>query len=334
MRQRRSAAASFLLALALAACSAAPVKAPPTALLATLGAEVRDVVQALGPGARAAVWFGTADGEALLAWNADTPMPSASAIKAAYLVELFAAQADAAPSPLAIPPAVPTLTDVPFAPPRGLDAPLPGADAVLADAAHPAVAHFSPAQRATAQRLLGGQSTRRIAEAMVSGRGVDNVTYNIAANLVTARLGGPRELTQRLHARDARLCGLVVRRYMLADRKANGDNEATAASLAAVHAMLAQGRVPGVAAATVQACVRVLADGEDTVGRAVFRKDGALDSDPVTRTRAGWRRGADGTRVFAVLIAQDGVAAAERGAAGRRLEDAAQRIEELLYVSR
>jgi hypothetical protein len=261
-------------------------------------------------------------------------MPVASAIKAAYLVELFAAEADAKPSPLAIPPTVPTLTDVPFAPSPGLDAPLLGADAVLADAAHPAVAHFTPAQRATAQRLLGGQSTRRIAEAMVSGRGVDNVTYNLAANLVTARLGGPRELTQRLHARDARLRGLVVRRYMLADRTANGDNEATAASLAAVHAMLAQGCVPGVASTTVQACRRVLAVGDDAAGRSVFRKDGALDSDPVTRTRAGWRRGADGTRVFAVLLAQDGVAAAERGPAGRRLDDAARRIEDLLFVAR
>lgn len=335
MRIRRAIASLLVasLALALAACgapSAAAPRAAPSPLPAGLGQQVADVVAGLGPTARAAVWFGTADGEALLAWNADAPMPAASAIKAAFLVELFAAQAAAAASPLAIPPAMPTLTDVPFVPKPGLDAPLAGADAVLADAAHPAVAHFAPAQRATATRLLGGRSARRIAEAMITGKGVDNATYNVAANLVTARLGGPAALTQRLHARDPRWDGLQVRRYMLADRRAHGDNEATAASLAAVHAALATGRVRGVDAATLQACRTVLADGEDASGRAVFRKDGALDSAPATRTRAGWRDGRDGARVFAILLADDRAGAA----AGEQLDDAAQRIEALLFAPR
>lgn len=326
MRIRRAIASLLVasLALALAACgtpSAAAPRAAPSPLPAGLGQQVADVVAGLGPTARAAVWFGTADGEGLLAWNADAPMPAASAIKAAFLVELFAAQAAAAASPLAIPPAMPTLTDVPFVPKPGLDAPLAGADAVLADAAHPAVAHFTPAQRATATRLLGGRSARRIAEAMITGKGVDNATYNVAANLVTARLGGPAALTQRLHARDPRWGGLQVRRYMLADRRAHGDNEATAASLAAVHAAHA---------ATLQACRTVLADGEDASGRAVFRKDGALDSAPATRTRAGWRDGRDGARVFAILLADDRAGAA----AGEQLDDAAQRIEALLFAPR
>ncbi|MBM3974717.1 MAG: serine hydrolase [Planctomycetes bacterium] len=310
----------FALALALAACSAPPPPRTPTALPAALGQQIADVVAGLGPTARAAVWFGTADGEALLAWNAETPMPAASAIKAAYLIEAFAAQAGA----------VPTLTDLPLAPPAGLDTPLPGADAVLADASHPAVAHFSPAQRATAQRLLGGQSTHRVCEAMISSKGVDNATYNVAANLVTARFGGPPALTQRLHARDPRFAGLQVRRYMLADRVATGDNTATAAALAAVHQALARGCVPGMATATVMACRRVLADGLDDEGRVVFRKDGALDSAPATRTRAGWRQGADGTRVFAILLADDRAGAA----VGTRLDDAVQRIEALLFVKR
>ncbi len=319
-----------LLACVAAACAMPSTPAAPTALPAALAQQVADVVAGLGPTARAAVWFGTPDGEALLAWNADTPMPSASAIKAGYLIEAFAAQADAGPSLLAIPSAVPTLTDLPFAPPAGLDAPLPGADAVLADASHPAIAHFTAAQRATAQRLLGGQSTHRICEAMITSKGVDNVTYNVAANLVTARLGGPAALTQRLHARDPRFAGLQVRRYMLADRVANGDNTATAAALAAVHQALARGRVPGMATATVMACRRVLADGDDDAGRAVFRKDGALDSAPATRTRAGWRHGADGTRVFAILLADDRAGAT----VGTQLDDAAQRIEALLFASR
>jgi hypothetical protein len=322
------------LALALAGCSAtsaaAPLAPPAAPLPAGLGQQVADVVAALGPTARAAVWFGTADGDALLTWNADTPMPAASAIKAAFLIEVFAAQASAPPSPLAIPPAMPTLTDVPFVPQRGLDAPLAGADAVLGDAAHPAIAHFTPAQRATARRLLGGQSTRRIAEAMIASTGVDNATYNVAANLVTARLGGPAALTQRLHARDPRFHGLQVRRYMLADRRAHGDNEATAAALAAVHAALASRRVAGLDAATVQACRAVLADGADRDGRAVFRKDGALDSAPATRTRAGWRDGRNGARVFAILLADDAAGVAT----GARLEAAAQRIEDLLFAPR
>jgi hypothetical protein len=319
-----------LLACVLAACSAPPPPRTPTALPAPLGQQVADVVASLGPTARAAVWFGTPDGEALLTWNADTPMPAASAIKAAYLIEAFAAQADAKPSFVAFPDAVPTLTDVPFAPPAGLDAPLPGADAVLADAGHPAVAHFAPEQRATAMRLLGGQSAHRVCEAMISSKGVDNATYNVAANLVTARFGGPAALTQRLHARDPRFAGLQVRRYMLADRRTNGDNTATAAALAAVHQALARGRVPGLATATVMACRRVLADGQDDARRAVFRKDGALDSAPATRTRAGWRHAVDGTRVFAILLADDRAGAA----VGDRLDDAAQRIEALLFAPR
>lgn len=319
-----------LLGFALASCAAPAAPATPAALPAALAEQVAAVVASLGPTARAAVWFGTRDGEALLAWNADTPMPAASAIKAAYLIEAFAAQADAGPSFVAIPNAVPALTDLPLAPPASLDAPLPGADAVLADARHPAVAHFTPAQRATALRLLGGQSTHRVCEAMISSKGVDNATYNVAANLVTARFGGPAALTQRLHARDPRFAGLQVRRYMLADRAANGDNTATAAALAAVHQTLARGRVPGMATATVMACRRVLADGEDDAGRAVFRKDGALDSAPSTRTRAGWRQGADGTRVFAILLADERAGAA----VGTRLDDAAQRIEALLFAPR
>jgi len=278
-----------LLGFALASCAAPAAPATPAALPAALAEQVAAVVASLGPTARAAVWFGTRDGEALLAWNADTPMPAASAIKAAYLIEAFAAQADAGPSFVAIPNAVPALTDLPLAPPASLDAPLPGADAVLADARHPAVAHFTPAQRATALRLLGGQSTHRVCEAMISSKGVDNATYNVAANLVTARFGGPAALTQRLHARDPRFAGLQVRRYMLADRAANGDNTATAAALAAVHQTLAR-----------------------------------------TRTRAGWRQGADGTRVFAILLADERAGAA----VGTRLDDAAQRIEALLFDPR
>ncbi len=273
-------------------------------------AEVRAVVAELGHGMRAAVWLGPARGEPQLAWNVEATMPCASAIKAAYLVELFAAHADA------------------------LDRPLPGADAVLADDQHPAVAHFTPAQRAVAQQALAGVSTRRLAEAMISSKGVDNLTYNVAANLVTACLGGPIWLQSKVHARDPLWRGLHVRRYMLTDRTVNGDNDATAHSLAAVHGSLAARSVDGLSRQTIEACRLILVRAADAQGRAVFAKGGALDSDPVTRVEAGWREGPQGAVVHVVMLAQDGVAAAERTAAGQRLGAAARRIEQLLLAPR
>ena len=166
-----------LLSLVLFACTSAPARVADRASDAALAAEGRGIGAALGPGGRAAVWLGAAGGAPTLAWNVETPMPCASAIKAAYLVELFAARAD------------------------GLEAPLPGAAELFADARHPAIAHFSPAQQETARQALAAASTRRIAEAMISGRGVDNATYNVAANLVTAFCGGPSFLDAKLHGR-------------------------------------------------------------------------------------------------------------------------------------
>lgn len=303
---------AILFAFGLAACSAAPAptRVADRAADPRLLAEVKALVAELGPGMRAAVWLGPANGEPTLAWNVETPLPSASAIKAAYLVELFAARAEA------------------------LDAPLPGADAVLADAKHPAIAHFTDAQRATARKLLGGASTRRIAEAMIASKGVDNVTYNIAANLVTAFFGGPTWLDDKLHARAGQWRDLRVRRYMLTDRHADGDNEATAHALAAVHAALATRSVAGLSPATIDACRAVLARPADAQGRLAFAKSGALDSEPVTRVEAGWREGPQGAVVYVVMLAQDDVAASERAAAGQRLGAAAQRLQERLLAAR
>lgn len=300
----------FAILFAFGACTASPVRIADRAADPRLAADVRAVVAGLGPGMRAAVWLGPATGEPLLAWNVETPMPCASAIKVAYLVELFALRAGS------------------------LDQPLPGAAEVLADPLHPAVAHFTEAQRATARKALGAASTRRIAEAMISGKGVDNLTYNIAANLVTASCGGPLWLDGKLHARGPDWQGLHVRRYMLADRTTNGDNEATAHALAAVHAGLAARTVPGLSRATIDACREILARPADALGRAAFGKSGALDSDPVTRVEAGWREGPDGPLVYVVMLAQDGVAAGERAAAGERLGKAARDIQERLLAPR
>lgn len=296
-------------AIALAACAAGPAPVADRAADPRLAADVRAIVEALGPGVRASVWLGPPHGEPSLAWNVEAPMPCASAIKAAYLVELFAARADA------------------------LDEPLPGADAVLADARHPAVAHFSDAQRATARRQLVGIGVRQLAAAMISSQGVDNATYNLAANLVTAHCGGPAALDARLHARCPEWRDLRVRRYMLADRREHGDNEATAHALAAVHATLAARDVPGLSRATIDACRAVLARPADATGRARFAKDGALDSDPVTRVEAGFQEGPRGALVHVVMLAHDGVAADGRAAAGQRLGAAARAITARLLAA-
>jgi hypothetical protein len=117
---------------------------------------------------------------------------------------------------------------------------------------------------------------------------------------------------------------------MLADRKVNGDNEATARALAAVHSDLALAAVPGVDAHTVAAARAIIARPADASGRGVFAKGGSLDSDPVTRVEAGWHESPDRTLVHVVMLAQDGVPSTERSAAGQRLGNAARSIEAML----
>jgi hypothetical protein len=303
-------ASSKLLAttalLALFACSTRPAPVTDTAADRALFAELRQEVAALGPDVRAAIWLGPAGEPPTLAWNVEQPMPTASAIKAAYLVEFFAAYVDA------------------------LDRPLADVRAILTDAEHPAVAHFTAAQRATALEALGSATPRRLGEAMITGKGVDNVTYNIAANLVTALAGGPAWLEAKLHARTPAFADLRVRRYMLADRTTTGDNEATAHALAAVHAGLARRDLPGVSRLALDAARTVLAGPADRLGRATFQKGGALDSEPVTRVEAGFREGPDGAVVHVVMLAWTGVPAAERAAAGQRLGELAKQLAQRL----
>jgi hypothetical protein len=289
------------LLLLLAACATPPLSVDP-GLPAAVLAELR----ALPAGAHASVWLSAPLGEPAVAVGEDEAMPSASAIKVAYLVELFAEHAEA------------------------LDAPFPLAEALPDGLQSPAIAHLPEAARQTAIAALTGASVRRIGEVMIRGNGVDNTTYNVAANLVTAHFGGPQWLEVALRARDPRWRGLAVQRYMLADRVANGDNEATARSLAAVHGGLAAGSVPGVDPRAVAAARAVLAAGNDERGRAVFQKGGDLDSEPVTRVRAGWREGPGGAFVHVVMLRWDGVPAAERAARGDHLAALAVKLERML----
>ncbi len=74
---------------------------------------------------------------------------------------------------------------------------------------------------------------------------------------------------------------------MLADRKARGDNEATAASLAAVLQRVASGDIPGVRREVIDA-IRGAVLVEDLPGGRHHYKTGEIDSDPLTRVRTGW----------------------------------------------
>lgn len=298
----------LVLSLLLAACATSkpPAKLPPLAVDAHLREAVFASIKELGPRVDAAIWVSRPLQPAALEWNSDAEMPVASAIKAAYLVELFSEF------------------------PGALDAPLPDAAEVLDDDKHPAIAHFQPEQRATARTALRGASVRRMGEAMITGKGVDNTTYNIAANLVTAHFGGPEWLQVRLLARDPSWKGLKVRRYMLADRTTNGDNTATAEALAAVHGMLAASAVPGVDPRAIEAAREILRKPDDEVGRHVFSKNGALDSYPVTRVEAGWHETASGPVVHVVMLRQDERAGSTASEAGARLGQAAKKIEQML----
>jgi hypothetical protein len=298
MNGKAAAASSILLLLFLAGCAGPPVER------AALSEIVRRELLSHGGEAEAAVWLGRARGPALYAWRADRPMPGASAVKVAFLVELFAAHAGR------------------------LDEPLPEAGEVLTDTSHPAIVHFPPAVQEEIRRELAGASVRRVGVAMIRGTGVSNQVYNAAANLTTAVLGGPRGLTVRIHRRDPAFRGIEIRRYMLARRDVTGDNEATAASLASVLQRLAAGDLEGVEWETLEAMRRVVYLEEDPRRGAHYYKSGSLDSDPQCRIRSGWYEGEDGRRlVYVVMVRQPAPEGElERRTAARRLGELAFRL--------
>ncbi|MGA0059322.1 MAG: hypothetical protein ACO3RU_07015 [Planctomycetota bacterium] len=247
-------------------------------------------------GLTVSAWIGTPDGKSLFTRDAGSVRAAASSIKTAYLVELFGAFEGA------------------------LDRPLPGLDAILDDPAHPALVHFEPETRAQIVAAMRGASVRRIAQMMIHGIGVDNATYNAAANVTTAVLGGPAGLTEKITERFGP--GAAVRRYMLAARDVTGDNEVSAAFLTRVLCAIASGDVPGIGTQTIDAIrdqlfLEVL-DG----GVRHLSKTGALDTDPMTRISSGilMRPGATPI-VYAVLCER-------RGPGSRTREDAVVALEE------
>jgi hypothetical protein len=238
-----------------------------------------------GPGAEASLWLGDAQGAPRFEWNATVPRPTASSIKAFYLVEFFAAYADA------------------------LDQPLPGVDSILHNDRHPAMLVFEdPADRDAIRRVLTGASVRRIGEVMVRGTEEPNLklwnaTYNAAANLVTAALGGPAALTQLIRRRDPAFKDVSVRRYMLADREP-GDNEAPAVAFAALYGKLMSRKFLGLVDNVLLAILEVLAQEQDEKLGVHYTKNGDLPTDPQTCVREGCWRGEKETIVYVVMLVQ------------------------------
>ena len=314
---RKTLAAFVLLAFGLApawaaGCNGAPPAAAPLDGHQAIAAALQSVDAAEFTDLGRSIWIGTADGATLYDEAPDVPRPAASSIKTAYLVEFFSDRADA------------------------LDEPVPGAVDVVGDPDHPAIVHFDADTQAEIREHLETADARTVGRHMIRGTGVSNPVYNAAANLVTAFLGGPPELTDKIQARHPDYAGIDSRRYMLAARDVTGDNTATAGSLAAVLAAIARGDVPGVSAETHEA-MRDILFLEDTGDGRHFYKGGSLNSNPITRVLSGYYAAPgepSGRELVYAFMAEiprpESVAPSdlEPGDAGRRLQDHLEALRE------
>jgi rhodanese-related sulfurtransferase len=236
---------------------------------------IEDSLKSAGKNVDITLWVGAASGGCAFERGARTVMPTASAIKTFYLVELFAKHGER------------------------LDEPVPDAKQILKDD-HPAISHFTPDVRNEIRRELLTASVRRVGQIMQGRTTVSNEVYNGAANLVTAHLGGPKKLTELIHARDPRFKSVIVRRYMLRDRTKPGDNDATAESFAALYQAIASRKLNGISDDVMTAIHEILRRPGMT-NEPIFEKDGSLGSNPLTSVRAGWRQTAGGPVIFVVM---------------------------------
>jgi hypothetical protein len=276
-----------------------------------LDACVQAELEVHGDGVEAGIWVGTFSGEPQFTRKADAIFPTASAIKTAFLIELFARYSDA------------------------LDQPPSGLDAVLADT-HPAVAHFTAPQREEIRKGLSGVSVRKLGGMMMGSVPASNIVYNAAANVTTALLGGPEALTRAIRARDPAFAPISVRRYMLAPRNITGDNEATPAALASVLKCVATDRTSSpTPKGTLQAVSEAMLTPRDHIGIKGRHhvKEGALDSDPLVRVHSGWvevEPGDGTTQVYVVMLTQPTPGKLARDKAGARLEATTRRIAKIV----
>jgi hypothetical protein len=281
-----------------------PARGPVDVQALTVAADAR--LAAHGDGVSAALWLGGTTGRAWFARDVDAPRATASAIKTFYLVELFDRFAG------------------------GLDRPLPGVEAVLADDAHPAISHFTAEQRSEIRRELSGASVRRVGLVMMGTAPASNIVYNAAANVTTAVLGGPDALTALIRARDAAFAKVSARRYMLRDRQERGDNEAPAGALAALYRRLASRRLIGIDAPTMAAIHEGLRRRDDAALGRHFDKGGSLSSDPLCEIRAGWYATATGPLIYVVMTLQPAPGADGRASSSGRLAKTADAVTRTL----
>jgi hypothetical protein len=309
MRLGRAVLRAGVLVVSLAALVATARAQPPARPrldIKALDAQVKALLDEHGDGVSAGVWVGGPSGGPWYAREADAVQSTASAIKTSYLVELFARYADT------------------------LDRPPPGLDDVLRDG-HPALAPYPPSQRDEIRRALSAASVRKLGGVMMGSEPAPNHVYNAAASAVTALFGGPEGLTRAIRARDPAFAPIVARRYMLAPRDVTGDNEATAAALAAVLQRLAARTVPGVDGAAVEALRGTVLVKEDYLGLKGRHhvKTGELNSDPLTRVQSGWwdvDAPGLGPVVYCVMLTQPSPAGRPRDEAGTRLAKTGERL--------
>ena len=295
----------------LAASSLSAQPAAPRIDATQLSARVDGLLREHGQGIEASLWVGGAAGggvagAGLFERAAAVPRPTASAIKSFYLVELFDRFAGA------------------------LDRPLPGVEGVLADDAHPAIAHFTPEQRAEIRRELNGATVRRVGLVMMGTAPASNVVYNAAANVTTAALGGPDALTAQIRERDEAFAMVSARRYMLRNRRERGDNESPAIALAMLNQRLAARRLAGIDAPTMDAIHEALRRRDDPALGRHYDKNGDLDSDPLSEVRAGWYDTAKGPLVYVVMTMQPTPGPAGREASSQQLATTADALTEAI----
>ncbi len=226
---------------------------------------LQHAIDQLDPSLQVAAWFATTEGEVLAEHQSTHPLASASAIKTALLVELFARYEH-------------ELDRVPEQPMLR----------ILQDD-HPAIRHFNANQRKEIQQGLQGKTVRQIGHMMMGSEPASNLVYNAAANASIALLDGPEKATEAIHQRSEALQGIIVRRYMLARRDQPGDNTITAHSLGGLWQMLLGAKLPGISPTTREAILGGILQSENRFGLpGIHRfKGGSLDSLPIVRVESG-----------------------------------------------
>jgi hypothetical protein len=202
---------------------------------------------------------------------------------------------------------------------------------ILGDEKRAALKPFDVVQRQDIRRALSGASVRRIGEIMMGKIAAPNHVYNAAANLSIAILGGPNAATRKIHERDPAFSGIMVLRYMLAPRQVTGDNEATAASLAAVLQRIACRQVAGVDSQVLEAIRQAFLTEPDAHVDKRYVKDGELESDPLTSVRSGWWDTDTGTVVYVVMTVKPNPGSYRRDIAYRRQYETTSELTQCVW---